>query len=361
MEQMEEKSGAVGMTQQHHQETGTFLDGGVRSKIQMDEYQFNYQIHAQRAEIASLKKDHLSLQKTLERMNSAVSPQESARRIEDYITSHQEPLLFPSNDCFTSDTKIAMKIINNINNNNRNTGNNTNQTKIIYKEIKDIGVGDFVLSFDFGNDKYLKSNNNKLNCNNGELNNDREKIFEKTRNFARNEKDTKTRKLKHFEAKVTHIYRKKIKLSQIFVITFSNINTNNNNNRNESENRIETKCTNNHPFWCENKQMWCNISANCLFDYKNSNRNDKHQNEILNTATNVTNVTSVKMGQLEIGDICLDINGNEMIICDIKELENNNNTENNSIYVYNMSVNNTQCYFANNILVHNKCPHCVIL
>ena len=56
------------------------------------------------------------------------------------------------------------------------------------------------------------------------------------------------------------------------------------------------------------------------------------------------------IGKLEIGDKFFDCNGKNVTI-----VEMNLSNHENGIDVYNLSVNNGHTFFANGILVHNKC------
>jgi len=165
-----------------------------------------------------------------------------------------------------------------------------------YKRIDEININDQVLSIDFKNNKNTNNNNNEY--------------------YKENKKVLST---------VTKVYKSLI--NNITQLTFKYKTNNIDNN----DNHITIKCTNNHPIWTINKG-WCNITG-------------KHT-----LCDHITHISS-----LTIGDECLLFDNNIVILTDIQILH----FFNNPIYVYNLSVNNTQNYFANNILVHNKC--CIIL
>jgi len=167
-----------------------------------------------------------------------------------------------------------------------------------YKRIDQININDQVLSFDLKNDKYL----NKSNVgNNGDHNDNAHKQY------------------KQILSTVTYVH--KSLTNKIIQLTFQH----------ENDDNITLKCTQDHPIWTVTKG-WCNISG-------------KH----------VSNNHIDHISFLEIGDKCLLHNGEIVILSDIQTIHYDD-----PIYVYNLTVDNTQTFFANNILVHNKIC-CIIL
>jgi len=181
----------------------------------------------------------------------------------------------------------------------------TNDTLILlennqYKRIDEINTNDRVLSFDLKNDKYLNSN------------------------FRQDGHAANHTQYKQILSTVTRVH--KSLTNKIIQLTFQH----------ESEKNIVLKCTQDHPIWTITKG-WCNISG-------------KH----------VSNNHIDRISFLQVGDKCLLFDGDTVTLSDIQIIYHNDNP----IYVYNLTVDNTQTFFANDILVHNKfCRDgcCVIL
>jgi len=167
------------------------------------------------------------------------------------------------------------------------------------KRIDEIKVNDEILSFDMKNSKYLTDCGN---CDDANSNNQKH--------------------YKQISATVTHIH--KSLTNEIMQLTFKHKDNNEN---------VVLKCTRDHPIWTTNKG-WSNISG-------------KH------VSANHIDFVSV----LQIGDECLLHDHGIIVVTDIQAIHYD---ASNPIYVYNLTVNNTQNFFANNILVHNK-SCCVIL